>query len=105
MNLEKEEDHHHHHHRENVSENISIGREEKRERDTRASFAIEKGLVRPTTTTTHESSKIARERERKFSNSSHTKEERGGFRNNNAKWCKDERAHHLAPAAAFAPPG
>jgi hypothetical protein len=67
MNLEKEEDHHHHHHRENVSENISIGREEKRERDTRASFAIEKGLVRPTTTTTtHESSKIAREREKIF---------------------------------------
>ena len=65
MNLEKE-DHHHHHHRENVSENISIGREEKRERDTRASFAIEKGLVRPTTTTTHESSKIAREREKIF---------------------------------------
>ena len=66
MNLEKEEDHHHHHHRENVSENISIGREEKRGRDTRASFAIEKGLVRPTTTTTHESSKIAREREKIF---------------------------------------
>ena len=102
MNLEKEEDHHHHHHRENVSENISIGREEKRGRDTRASFAIEKGLVRRTTTTTHESSKIARER--KFSNSSHNKEERR-FPQQNAKWCKDERAHHLAPAAAFAPIG
>ena len=41
-------------------------RREKRERGTRASFAIEKGLVRPTTTTTHESSKIAREREKIF---------------------------------------
>ena len=81
MNLEKEEDHHHHHHRENVSENISIGREEKRERDTRASFAIEKkGLDDDDDDTSHTSPRIIgekREKERKFSNSSHKKKRRG----------------------------
>ena len=95
MNLEKEEDHHHHHHRENVSENISIGREEKRERDTRASFAIEKGLVRPTTTTTHESSKIAREREN--FRILRTTKKRGGFRNKMRNGVKTSARTTLLP--------
>ena len=73
--------HHHHHHRENVSDNISIGREEKRrerERETRASFAIEKKGLDDDDDTSHTSPRIGeREKERKFSNSSHTQKRRG----------------------------
>ena len=91
--------HHHHHHRENVSDNISIGREEKRrerERETRASFAIEKKGLDDDDDTSHTSPRIGeREKERKFSNSSHKKKKR--FPKRFAKWEKDA---HLAPATS-----
>ena len=73
--------HHHHHHRENVSDNISIGREEKRRERERERLAprsrSRKKVSTTTTTTTHPTRPLAlaREREKIFEFVAQKKEE------------------------------
>ena len=95
--------HHHHHHRENVSDNISIGREEKRreererERDSRLVRDREKRSRRRRRHIPHVPSHYWREerkREKIFEFVAQKKKKRFPKRLN-AKWEKDA---HLAPA-------
>ena len=91
--------HHHHHHRENVSDNISIGREEKRrerERERLAPRSRSRKKV-STTTTTHPTRPLALAREKKRENFRirRTKKKKRFPKRLNAKWEKDA---HLAPA-------
>ena len=91
--------HHHHHHRENVSDNISIGREEKRERERErlAHRSRSRKKVSTTTTTTHPTRPLAllarREKKRENFRIRRTKKKKRFPRF--AKWEKDA---HLAPA-------
>ena len=92
--------HHHHHHRENVSDNISIGREEKRrerERERLAPRSRSRKKV-STTTTTHPTRPLALAREKKRENFRirRTKKKKR-FPKRFAKWEKDA---HLAPATS-----
>ena len=93
--------HHHHHHRENVSDNISIGREEKRERERERDSRIvrdrEKRSRRRRRHIPHVPSHYWREerkREKIFEFVAQKKKKRFPKRLN-AKWEKDA---HLAPA-------
>ena len=96
--------HHHHHHRENVSDNISIGREEKRreerERERLAHRSRSRKKVSTTTTTTHPTRPLAllarREKKRENFRIRRAQKKKKRFpKRLNAKWEKDA---HLAPA-------
>ena len=91
--------HHHHHHRENVSDNISIGREEKRERerDSRLVRDREKRSRRRRRHIPHVPShwREERKREKIFEFVAQKKKKR--FPKRFAKWEKDA---HLAPATS-----
>jgi len=92
--------HHHHHHRENVSDNISIGREEKRreekrERERLAHRSRSRKKVSTTTTTTHPTRPLALAREKKRENFRIRRTKKKKRFPRFAKWEKDA---HLAPA-------
>ena len=91
--------HHHHHHRENVSDNISIGREEKRrerERERLAPRSRSRKKV-STTTTTHPTRPLALAREKKRANFRIRRTKKKKRFPRFAKWEKDA---HLAPATS-----
>ena len=93
--------HHHHHHRENVSDNISIGREEKRERERERLAPRSRSRKKvSTTTTTHPTRPLAllarREKKRENFRIRRAQKKKKRFpKRLNAKWEKDA---HLAPA-------
>ena len=96
--------HHHHHHRENVSDNISIGREEREkrreERERLAPRSRSRKKVSTTTTTTHPTRPLAllarREKKRENFRIRRAQKKKKRFpKRLNAKWEKDA---HLAPA-------
>jgi hypothetical protein len=95
--------HHHHHHRENVSDNISIGREEKRrerERERLAPRSRSRKKVSTTTTTTHPTRPLAlarREKKRENFRIRRAQKKKKRFPKRFAKWEKDA---HLAPATS-----
>ena len=94
--------HHHHHHRENVSDNISIGREEKRERERErlAHRSRSRKKVSTTTTTTHPTRPLAlarREKKRENFRIRRAQKKKKRFPKRFAKWEKDA---HLAPATS-----
>ena len=90
--------HHHHHHRENVSDNISIGREEKRREEKRRERLAPRSRSRKkvsTTTTTHPTRPLALAREKKRENFRIRRTKKKKRFPRFAKWEKDA---HLAPA-------